>query len=232
MARPTKCAAILVCTVMHVVALSNDLLSQHIVKTFHKDSAALYLKDTDTAKYKIIPEMFKDVIRIALLYYPELSATRIEFRIKKAKAPLAARPTIGGILRRPSKRKYIITISNKTTDKTSPIRLKNLGFNAQVGVIGHELAHISQYNSKRFFYFIGLAIQHLSGRSMDKFENQTDRRCIEHGLGYQLLSWSEEVRKRLSRESWAGVNNSGRKRERYMNPGTIIKVMESLPRYK
>ena len=50
--------------------------------------------------------------------------------------------------------------------------------------------------------------------------------CLEHGLGYQLLSWSKEVRLKLNLVQWKGIkqlNNTGR--ERYMNPESIIKEM-------
>ena len=63
--------------------------------------------------------------------------------------------------------------------------------------MGHELGHLYHYNFKRGVYFIELVLKHLNKKTMDKFEYNTDMICIKHGLGFQLLSWSKEVREKL-----------------------------------
>lgn len=211
--------------------LSNITFAQKINKLFCKDSTAFYTKQDTVYLNKTTPVEFNDAIHIALQYYPELNKTKIKFRVKKTNSPLAARPTFWAIFRKPSKRKYIITISNSTIVKLTPILLKNLSFNSQVGVIGHELGHISFYQSKRGIYFIKLALMHLGKRAIDKFEFDTDKRCIDHGLGFQLLSWGKEVRTKLELNQWGGSNSPNGKRERYMNPITIINYMSTLPIY-
>lgn len=216
---------------LFIILINNNCLSQGVISLFYKDSVGLYLKEKKITENKIIPQEFSDAVNIALMYYPELSKTKIKLRIKKQLAPLSARPAVWSIFLKPAKRKYIITISNATTHQLSAILLKNLSFNAQVGVIGHELAHVSEYNSKRSIFFIFLAARHLNKNSMDRFEYNTDKRCIEHGLGFQLLSWSEEVRTKLHLNLWGGANNPTRKNERYMNPETIKTAIKSLAIY-
>ena len=67
---------------------------------------------------------------------------------------------------------------------------------------------------------------HLSKKSIDGFEYKTDMICIEHGLGYQLLSWSKEVRLKLNLIQWKGIKQLQENgRERYMNPESITKVI-------
>ncbi len=211
--------------------LCNIGLAQKVTKIFYKDSVGLYSKQDTFYTNKSIPVEFNDVIHIALQFYPGLSKINVKFRVRKSKSPLAARPTFWAIFRKASKRKYIITISNSSNKKLAPILLKNLSFNSQVGVIGHELAHIDFYNSKSGIYFIGLALKHFSKRGIDKFEFDTDKRCVERGLGFQLLSWSKEVREKLTLKQWGGSDNPNGKRERYMNPVTIINYMNTLPTY-
>jgi hypothetical protein len=164
--------------------------------------------------------------RAALLYYPSLKDAKIKIRVKKAKTPLTARPRIWAIFRRPSQRKYLITISSETTGRLEPILLKNLSFNAQIGVLGHELSHIADFHQRKGLFFIRLAAMHLSRKAIDKFENNTDKRCIEHGLGYQLLDWSTEVRTKLKITQWNGTKTDDvLTRERYMSPASIKKYM-------
>jgi hypothetical protein len=203
---------------------------QEVTRMFYRDSVENYLTLEKNTENKVIPKEFSDVIKIALLYFPELEKTKIVFQVKKQIAPLSARPTLWSVFVKSSKRKYIINISNETIEKLQGILLSNLSFNAQIGVIGHELSHIVEYDSKRGIFFIGLALRHLSKKSMDCFEYNTDKRCIDHKLGYQLLSWSEEVRMKLKQEKWGGANKP--KRERYMNPETIRAYIKKLPFYQ
>jgi hypothetical protein len=175
---------------------------------------------------KSMDSVFMAQIKGALLFYPELKNRKIRFRIRNVKSPLAARPTFWAIFQKPENRTYLITISSKTSKQFSPILLKNLSFNAQIGVLGHELSHIAFYNQQRGGYFIRLVFMQLSTKAMDKFENDTDKRCIEHGLGYQLLAWSTEVREKLKIKTWRGVDDtSALERERYMSPASILKAI-------
>jgi hypothetical protein len=183
---------------------------------------------------KQIDPTFKQQISGALLYYPELKNIKIKFRVKKNLSPLAARPVIWAIFQKPKNRQYIVIISNQTMERLEPILLKNLSFNAQVGVLGHEISHVLEYNRKKSGFFIKLLFWQLSKKKMDIFENNTDRRTIEQGLGYQLLAWSTEVRQNLKIKQWKGANTEGVgvERERYMSPQTIEKIMDSLDLYR
>jgi hypothetical protein len=175
---------------------------------------------------KSMDSTFMMQIKGALMFYPELKNRKIKFRIKNVKSPLAARPTFWAIFQKPENRTYLITISNKTSALFFPILLKNLSLNAQIGVLGHELSHIAFYNQQKGGYFIRLVFMQLSTKAMDTFENDTDKRCIQHNLGYQLLSWSTEVREKLKIKTWRGVDsNSALERERYMSPASILKAI-------
>ncbi len=178
---------------------------------------------------KTIDSTFSTQIKAALLFYPELKNAKITFRYKKSLSPLSARSSVWAIFQKPKNRRYIITISSKTSDRLTPILLKNLSFNAQVGVLGHEMSHVADFHSRKSGFFIRLLFMQLSKKAMDKFENDTDRRCIEHSLGYQLLAWSEEVRRNLHIEKWRGANTDAHEtRERYMSPDSILKVLETM----
>ena len=216
--------------ILTIICISDYSFAQKIIKTFSKDSLSIYLPKSSTIENKTIPKDYNDAIIIALQYYPKLAKTKIKFKVKNQLAPLSARPTIWSTFVKPHKRKYIICISDKSIEKLNPILLKNLSFNAQIGVIGHELSHISEYNSKKGAFFIRLAFKHFLKKKMDLFEFNTDMRCIEHGLGYQLLSWSEEVREKLSLTKWGGANEP--KREKYMNPNTIKQSISCILIYK
>lgn len=178
-------------------------------------------------KRKNIPNEIKPQVLIALAYYPELHHTNIRIRNRKRKTPLASRPQMWSIFKKRNNRTYVITISSTTTSKLKPILFHRLPYNAQIGVIGHELAHISDYKQKSTLQLLELALSLLSSKNVDKFEFETDLNCINHGLGYQLYDWSQYVRHVLNIPEWRGTLQtnyrikSSVQGQRYMNPKTI-----------
>lgn len=213
------------------------LFGQHPVKTFRVEEFKSE-RFEQYASNKKFPREIEPQVLTALSYYPELKDIKIEFRIKKRNTPLTSRPRIFSVFRKKKNRKYIITISSESSDRLVPILFSNLPYNAQIGVLGHELAHIADYNTKNTFQLLGLSFGMLSAKYVDKFEWNTDKRTIEHGLGYQLYAWSSYVRKALDIKEWHGASqdvDEGNKpsiNERYMGPSTILGQIKSSGKYQ
>jgi hypothetical protein len=115
-----------------------------------------------------------------------------------------------------------------------PLLFKNLSFNAQIALVGHELAHVADFSAKTTLQIIKHAVCNVSARYIDRFEYNTDAICIAHGLGYQLLEWSSYVRMKMNTVNWDGPDyaHKPKKRERYMNPSTILKRINEDPLYE
>lgn len=216
----------------------NGIIAQNVVQTFHQDSISSQeitkLKE-QFGNYKIIPKDFETQTLLALSYFPELKDIKIKFRLKNRTTPLATRPSFFSMFRAAKKRTYIITISQKSTSYLDAIALKNLNFNAQIGVLGHELCHISDYLNRGFSKMNRIGVDIIfSKKRIDTLEFNTDKSCIDHGLGYQLLAWSINVRENLKRENWLGAVNltKDENSERYMNPSTITNIINNHPLYK
>lgn len=181
--------------------------------------------------HKKIPEEIIPQVLIALSFYPELGDTKIVLRYRKRKTPLASRPRVWSTFRKRKNRTYVITLSTKSNTILTPILFSNLSYNAQIGVLGHELGHITGYKNKDTWQLLGLYIRLLNAKNVNDFEFNTDRTCIEHGLGYQLSNWSQYVRQTLDIPEWRGasVANYGKKTStqelRYMNPETIAEII-------
>ncbi len=201
---------------------------KHIDTTFY--SRFLFRKDIpDTIKYQAL---------LTLSFYPELKDLYIMLRQRQRKTPLTSRPRISSVFRKKMNRRYLITISTKSSEELSPILFGNLPFNAQIGVLGHELAHISDYNSKSSLQLIGDFLGLLDSGRTDRFEYNTDLICINHGLGYQLYDWSRYVRSALHINQWRGVSDGKPSKgkdvpkERYMDPETIEAYIHANPIYR
>lgn len=183
------------------------------------------------SRNKIIPAKFEKQILVALSYFPELKNTSIVFRIKHTTTPLASRPGWTSVLRNDRKRTYVITISDSSKPFLTSILLDKMDFNAQIGVMGHELSHVVDFKSKNSFGLLRVGLGNLSSAYLDRFEYQTDSICIAHGLGYQLLAWSVFVRKAFNWPTPAEGEIPTPKKERYMSPETIRTRMNRLPAY-
>ena len=62
--------------------------------------------------------------------------------------------------------------------------------NAKVGLLGHELAHIECYEEKSNFDLLVTGLKYLlSEKFKHEFEIDTDKRTIDHGLGWQLYDF-------------------------------------------
>jgi len=179
-------------------------------------------------KNKKLPQGYEKQILQALSHFPELSDTKIEWRINEAYTPVSVRPALMSMFRSKSQREYIITISNQTIDTLKQLLFENLSFEKQVGIMGHELSHIVDFKNKSVLQSLLMAIGHLSPRYLDRMEYSTDLICIEHGLGKELEAYSQHVRTVMNVENWRGVDyvtKDDQNIERYMNPGTIEKFM-------
>lgn len=175
-----------------------------------------------------MPDQYRKQILTALSYFPELENVHIVFRIAPQYTPFTTRPNLVGIFKRKNHRTYVITISNKTIDTLTPLLMQNLSFDAQVGVIGHELSHVVDFNHMNFFQNLWNGLGHLSEKHLDKMEFNTDRICVMHGLGAYLEVYSKYVRQMMHVQYWRGVDHvfePNVSHERYMNPGTIEKYM-------
>jgi hypothetical protein len=202
------CIAMRVC--VHIIYCAVILLASAQLKAQGKNATSA----TDSA------------VQQALQFYPELKHLNITFKYKPKKTPFTCKPQLLSTLFKPAKRKYVIIISTQSNNYLNSIIKDSLSYNAQVGVIGHELSHITEFNSKRTWFFILHGIKHLSKKYIDTHEYNTDYRCIQHGMGKYLLAWSKEVREKLNVSSFNRGKSAGMQaRERYMHPATIERVM-------
>lgn len=104
-------------------------------------------------------------------------------------------------------------------------------FNAQVGIIGHKLAHTVYYLHRSFFGILGDALCQLSSCRI-AFERDTDKRLIDYGLGWQRYDHAIFLRSRFasdnSRQSELEDGGGG---GAYMSPRELLTLMEGHAAY-
>src|SRR3954451_6601139 len=225
-------------TLLSLLIVFTGVFAQTPVKHFERSSFSSEDSINLMKKYgnnkELIPQFALQTL-IALSYYPELVNTHIRFVYHQAHATLETKPDDESIANKGNKRSFPITVSDSSMPKIEPILLKNMDFNAQIGIIGHELSHVADFSNQNLLHLMGSGIEHiLSPAYIDRFEYRTDSICIAHGLGYQLLAWSTFIRQTMHTENWRGADNIDHmptKQERYMNPSTIMKHIKNNPLY-
>jgi hypothetical protein len=136
------------------------------------------------------PLKFRYSIEKALFKYPHLKKIQIEFILCKQYIPLTAQWNIFDTFKAPHKRRYRIYISESSCSAFQYALLQNLPLYAQIGIIGHELAHIDYYLHSNGWELISIALRYIFPSFVDKFEHSTDKKAIEFGFEKELLNYS------------------------------------------
>lgn len=174
-------------------------------------------------KNKQIPPAYERQVLIALSHYPELAETHIRFEESPINTTLNVRPAINSLLFDNQKnREYIIRINDQLKDST--INISQVPFEAQIGLFGHEFAHIVDYSHQNVWGMFSRLISYLSKEKKQAYEKQTDRVAITHGLGLQLHEWSHFV----LFQSNAKVAYKSFKKFMYLQPQEISEYIQKL----
>ena len=182
---------------------------------------------------KELPPSYELQTLLALSHYPELADVRIRFIVDDVDIPLSSRPWWASMLNNARNRTYLVVIDSEREgaeeNGRAALLLKNQPFNAQVGIIGHELAHTVYYLDRSFFGILGDALCQLS-RCRINFERETDRRLVSYGLGWQRYDHALYVRTQMlgSEEAALAAEGGG---GAYMSPSELLREMREFESY-
>ncbi|MEO8764693.1 MAG: hypothetical protein ABI416_10420 [Ginsengibacter sp.] len=155
---------------------------------------------------------------IALSYYPELINEHIRFKYADINSSGQTTVTFGSIFKKINKQ-YIIFINNNIL--RTGFLLHDAPFDAQVAMLGHELAHVADFKGRGFFDMVWWGLNYLVVKQRTLIEIRTDASTIRHGLGWPLYSWSDFV----LNHSNASKRYKKMRETKYMHPDEIIEYM-------
>ncbi len=169
---------------------------------------------SEFGKDKKIPKEFELEALVALSYYPELKNHKINFKYKKLKVSMDAQPNFSFVLKSNKNWSFIIHINKDS----SIIKFKEFNFNQLVGLIGHELCHLSTFltQSKSNLILSGLKYV-VNPKFVIQMEKNTDYCTIDHGLGFQLADFTRN----LLTKATISESYRERKKKNYLSPEEI-----------
>jgi len=163
---------------------------------------------------KEVPAAYTPEFAMALSYFPELSQIHIVTKEKNIRTVMAARPSFLSFFRKPSKRTYFLIIDTLHEKGRGLFYL--LPVTARVGLIGHELAHVTDYHRRKAPALAGYGIAYCFNKK--KIEHRTDEIAMAHGLLSQLYDYA-----RLAFDpAFAGEKYCRYKKKYYYSPGELL----------
>ncbi len=161
-------------------------------RDYDLDSLKLIIGDN-----KGLPEGFELAAAIAYSAYPELKDVNIDMILTQKGAPMESNFNIWSmILPGRKNRKYKILLNNAPKTFFDPILLRNLPFDAQVGILAHELGHVVYYHRLNLVQIGKWGLKYLQDDDYRAIhERMTDLMPVYHGLGSQIYQYAFYVRK-------------------------------------
>jgi len=175
---------------------------------------------------KKVPKEVLSNFYTAIGYYPELQHVNIKVRYGNIKTTMQCRPRWDFLFHKKTNRSYVMYIGNKIKNGNG-ILYRDLPLNAQIGVIGHELAHIIDYQRMNNLQLCGFGFDYLTEKKKREIENRIDLIAIHRGLGYQIKDFSKYV----FEESGASFEYLRYKMKFYFRPNQIREILKTSPVY-
>lgn len=189
--------------VVAVLLQNVDSIQKDSVSTPYSfpDTLATSSYDLDSLKRIIgtnkgLPPGFEVAGAIAYSAFPELKDVEIDMVLINGGAPMESRPEILTLFGPRKHRRYLVLLNNEMPSYFEPILLRSLPFDAQVGILAHELGHIAYYDQLNTLELAKWGLEYLRHDDFRaKHERTTDLMPVYHGLGSQIYQYAYFVRK-------------------------------------
>ncbi len=166
----------------------NDTLAN---RTYNIDSLKSLIGDN-----KGLPEGFEAAAAIAYSAFPQLKDVRIDMILTPEGAPMESTIDIWSLFGPKKNRRYQILLNDAGHSYFEPILLRALPFDAQVGILAHELGHIVYYHELDILEFGRWGLNYLRDEDFRvTHERTTDLMPVYHGLGSQIYQYAYFVRR-------------------------------------
>ncbi len=146
-------------------------------------------------KNKGLPKGFEIAAAIAYSAYPQLKHVNIDMILTENGAPMESTVDVWLLLGPRKYRHYRILLNDAKDSYFDPILLRSLPFDAQVGILAHELGHVAYYHRLNIFQFGKWGLKYLRDDGFRAtHERTTDLMPVYYGLGSQIYQYAYFVR--------------------------------------
>lgn len=144
---------------------------------------------------KGLPKGFEVQALLAYSAYPELKDVNIDMVLTQEGAPMESNFDIWSLFGRGKNRRYKILLNDARGTGFDAILLHSLPFDAQVGILAHELGHVAYYHRHNTLQIAKWGLCYLLEDDFHvKHEQTTDLMPVYHGMGSQIWQYAHYVR--------------------------------------
>lgn len=164
---------------------------------------------------------------LAYAAYPELAHTKIAMELRNHGAPMEANFRLWSLLLPREHRQYVIYLNDGQNTGLDLILLRSLPLDAQVGILAHELGHVTYYHQHNILELGKWGVQYLINDAFAiEHERSTDLIPIDHGLGHQIYRYAHFVRRDSTCREWYEHYAKGFMDTYYRTDEEILSVLE------
>ncbi len=144
---------------------------------------------------KKLPPGYEKAALLALAAYPQLKDVSIEMVLTNSGAPMESNFVISSLFGKRKDRIYQVLLNDASNTPYDEILLRNLPFDAQVGILAHELGHVVYYDNLSTLQIAKWGLLYLVDNDFRaSHEKSTDLMPVYHGLGSQIYQYAYFVR--------------------------------------
>ncbi len=164
------------------------------------DSLAALSFDLDSLLVEVgdnkgLPPGFETAALLAYSAYPQLKDVPIVMELTQSGAPMESTFDYRSLFGWSENRAYRILLNDAPDTEFNEILLRSLPFDAQVGILAHELGHVVYYHKLSILQIAKWGIKYLIDNEFRALhERTTDLMPVYHGLGSQIFQYARYVR--------------------------------------
>ena len=144
---------------------------------------------------KGLPPGYEKSALLAYAAYPALKDATINMVLTQSGAPLESNFEFWTLFKNRRKRVYEIRLNDSDDSMFEGILMKDLPFDAQVGILAHELGHVVYYERLSTLQIAKWGLKYLiSPKFRATHERSTDLMPVYHGLGSQIYQYAWYIR--------------------------------------
>lgn len=171
-------------------------LTDSIINTFSVDTNHLSIKRTDPMiKYK-------NYFNYVLCLYKNLEYKKIRIKSGKTHHVADVKPKPIDVIAAPEERVYTIIFSSDAESLIDTVTFEKLSVDSKIALISKQISLIQEYSTLGFFEVIGMYFKKHSIKRSKALNKDVNLYSIEAGLGYQLMTYTNEVYDKLLEDNW------------------------------
>jgi len=171
-------------------------LTDSIINTFSVDTNHLSIKRTDPMiKYK-------NYFNYVLCLYKNLDYKKIRIRSEKTQRVADVKPKPIDVIAASEERVYTIIFSSDAGSLIDTVTFEKLSVDSKIALISKQISLIQEYSTLGFFEIIGMRFKKYSIKRSKRLNKDINLYSIEAGLGYQLITYTNEVYDKLFEDNW------------------------------